>query len=51
VVDESTQPISATGPAVTEFHVSKPSGWPAGNYRVEVSLNGSPGQAKDFSVQ
>lgn len=51
VVDESTQPISATGPAVTEFHVSKPSGWPAGNYKVEVSLNGSPSQAKDFSVQ
>ena len=51
VVDESTQPISATGPSVTEFHVSKPSGWPAGNYRVEVSLNGSPAQAKDFSVQ
>jgi hypothetical protein len=51
VVDESTQPVSATGASVTEFHVSKPSGWPAGNYKVEVSLNGSPSQAKDFSVQ
>jgi hypothetical protein len=51
VVDETTQPISATGPATTEFHIAKPSGWPAGNYKVEVSLNGSAGQSKDFSVR
>ena len=51
VVDETTQPISATGPATTEFHISKPSGWPAGNYKVEVSLNGKVAQSKEFSVQ
>jgi len=51
VVDETTQSISAAGPATTEFHVSKPSGWPSGNYRVEVMLNGTASQSKEFSVQ
>lgn len=51
VVDESTQSITATGPASTEFHVSKPSGWPAGKYTVTVMLNGAPGQQKEFTVQ
>src|ERR1051325_5031014 len=31
VVDETTQSVGG-GPAVTEFHVSKPSGWPVGSY-------------------
>ena len=51
VVDETTQTVGATGPAVTEFHVSKPSGWPTGNYKVEVLLNGSAAQSKEFRVQ
>jgi hypothetical protein len=51
VVDETTQPISASGPSTTEFHVAKPSGWPAGNYKVEISLNGAAAQSKDFSVR
>jgi len=51
VVDESTQSISPTGPAATEFHISKPSGWPAGKYTVAVMLNGVPGQQKEFTVQ
>jgi hypothetical protein len=51
VVDETTQSVGATGPAVTEFHVSKPSGWPTGSYKVEVMLNGAPAQSKEFRVQ
>ena len=51
VVDETTQTVGATGPAVTEFHVTKPSGWPTGNYKVEVMLNGSAAQSKEFRVQ
>src|SRR6187401_3067748 len=31
-VKEETQTIQATGPSTTEFHISKPDGWPAGNY-------------------
>ncbi|RPI46331.1 MAG: hypothetical protein EHM59_07720 [Betaproteobacteria bacterium] len=50
VVDENTQTISATGPATTEFHISKPDGWPAGEYQVEVTLNDKPAGMKKFSV-
>ena len=41
-VDETTIELSASGPAVNEFHVSKPSGWPKGDYRVEIFLGDSP---------
>jgi hypothetical protein len=33
-VKEDSQTIQASGPSVTEFHVSKPDGWPAGDYQV-----------------
>jgi hypothetical protein len=51
VVNESTQTIAPTGPAVTEFHVSKPDGWPPGKYKLEILLNGSFAAARDFNVQ
>lgn len=51
VVDQSTETISPNGPAVTEFHISKPSGWPKGRYKVMVSLNGTPADSADFQVQ
>jgi hypothetical protein len=51
VVDESTQTIAPTGAARTEFHISKPEGWPAGKYKLEVFLNGSSAGTKDFEVQ
>ena len=50
-VDESVQTIAPTGKATTEFHVSKPDGWPAGKYKVEISLNGAPAVTKDFEVK
>ncbi len=50
-VNESSQTIAPNGAAVTTFHISKPDGWPAGNYKVEISLDGSPVSAKDFSVK
>ncbi len=51
VVDESRQDIAANGSAaVTEFHLSKPDGWPAGGYKVEVLLNGTSAGTKDFKV-
>jgi hypothetical protein len=49
-VDESTQTISPTGPARTEFHISKPDGWPVGKYTVEVMLNGTLAGTKEFEV-
>src|SRR5262245_32560322 len=34
LVHESSQTIAPTGTAVTEFHVSNPTGWPKGSYKV-----------------
>jgi hypothetical protein len=51
VVNETTQTIAPTGNARTEFHVSKPDGFPPGKYKLEVFLNGSSAAAKDFEVQ
>jgi len=51
IVDESTQTIAPTGAARTEFHISKPDGWPAGKYKLEVLLNGTSAGTKDFDVQ
>ena len=51
VVNESTQTIAPTGDARTEFHISKPDGWPTGKYKLEVSLNGSSAATRDFEVE
>ncbi|HTS82565.1 MAG TPA: hypothetical protein VMH40_18325 [Myxococcaceae bacterium] len=37
-------------PLHTEFHVSKPSGWPPGNYKVVVTADGQAVQTKTFTV-
>ena len=50
-VKEDSKSIAPTGPATTSFQISKPDGWPAGNYKVEISLNGQPAGSKDFSVR
>ncbi len=50
-VNESSQTIVPTGAAVTAFHISKPDGWPAGNYKVEISLDDKSAVTKDFSVK
>jgi hypothetical protein len=49
-VDESSQTIAPQGPAVTEFHISKPSGWPKGGYKVEVFVDGALAGMKEFKV-
>lgn len=50
-VNESSQTISASGPAATEFHIAKASSWPKGKYRVEVLLNGASAGTREFEVQ
>jgi len=50
LVDEFSKTIIPTGAAVTEFHVSKPTGLPAGKYKVEVLLNGASAGIKSFEV-
>ena len=51
-VDETTVELNATGLAVTEFHITKPSGWPKGDYRVDVFLGdaATPATTKSFTV-
>jgi len=51
VVDETSQDLTTSGPANTEFHISKPSGMPVGHYRVEISLNGDVAGSKEFDVK
>lgn len=51
VVLADTQAIAPTGPAHTEFHISKPSGWPVGKYKVSISLDGALAGAQDFEVK
>lgn len=50
-VNESSQTIAPNGDAVTSFHISKADGWPAGNYKVEITLDGKSVATKDFSVK
>ncbi|HEU4855909.1 MAG TPA: hypothetical protein VFS86_01255 [Rhodanobacteraceae bacterium] len=50
-VKDDSKTIAPTGPASTAFSISKPDGWPAGNYKVDISLNGTQVASKDFSVQ
>jgi hypothetical protein len=49
-VHQESVSIAPTGPAMSEFHISKPDGWPAGKYKVEISLNGNPAGSRDFEV-
>lgn len=50
-VNETTRTVVLNGPATTEFHVSKPGGWPTGNYKVEVLLNGASARTAQFDVR
>ncbi len=49
-VDSQDKDVAA-GPQTTDFSISKPDGWPAGKYKVEVSLDGAVVQSRDFEVK
>src|SRR5262245_1111676 len=49
-VKEDSKTITPTGPATTEFSIQKPSGWPKGDYKVDVTVDGKPGPSKSFKV-
>ena len=50
-VEETSQSISPTGDAYSEFHIQKATAWPKGDYKVEVTLNGVSAGTKDFSIK
>ena len=50
VVDTQDKTIPA-GPQVTDFSITKPDGWPAGHYKLEVLDNGTVVQTREFDVK
>ena len=50
-VHEDSRDLNLTGDVVTAFQISKPDGFPAGRYKVEISLDGSVVQSKEFEVK
>lgn len=50
-VSEDSRDLTLTGMGATEFHIAKPDGWPKGKYKVEVSLDGTVVQTREFEVK
>ncbi len=50
-VDSTSLNITPTGPTATEFHISRPGGFPTGDYSVEVWANGKSAGTRDFTVK
>ncbi|GAB1594964.1 hypothetical protein [Lysobacter claricitrinus] len=50
-VDTQTKDVSGAAATTHEFHVSKPDGWPAGKYHVDITLDGNVVQSSDFDVR
>ena len=51
VVAEATKPVDANGPKSTEFHLQNPSGFPPGDYSVEVLIDGAQVGTRNFKVK
>jgi hypothetical protein len=51
VVHEETKQINVSGTGATDFHISKPDGWPTGRYKVDVMLDGATVQSREFEVR
>lgn len=50
VVSEPQKQVSYRGAAATEFHIQNSSGFPAGDYQVEILLDGKPIGTREFRV-
>jgi len=51
VVSEAKRDVSYTRAAATEFHLQNSGGFPHGNYRVEILINGQPAGTREFRVE
>lgn len=51
VVSEATRDLSYTRAAATEFHLQNSGGFPPGNYRVDILINGQPAASREFRVE
>ena len=50
-VSETSQDYRFTGSGMTVFQISKPDGWPTGRYKVEILLDGTLVQTREFEVK
>jgi hypothetical protein len=50
-VHEDSVSVNLSGPAVTEFHISRPRPWPKGTYQVTVTLNDGASMMRSFVVR
>ena len=51
VVSDDSQTLVPTGADTTEFHISKPDGFPAGSYKVEIFVDGKSVATRSFTVK
>ena len=51
LVHDDTQHIAPLGPAVSEFHLMNPAGWPPGTHRVEILLDSHVAGTGTFTVR
>jgi hypothetical protein len=51
VVSEPTRDVSYNGAAATEFHLENSSGFPPGDYSVEIFINGASAGRRTFRVE
>ena len=51
VVKEDSRSIAPSGTEATEFSIQKPDGWPTGDYKVEIKLDGTTAETKSFKVE
>ena len=50
-VHEESRDLAFAGDGVTDFQISKPDGWPTGKYKLEVMLDGTLVQTREFEVK
>ena len=46
-----TEADVAAGPQVIAFDIHHPEGWPVGTYKLEISLDGTVVETREFSVK
>lgn len=51
IIRTDSQTVNLTGPAVTEFHMSRPRAWPVGRYKVDIGLNGTTAGSKEWEIK